>query len=168
MKFFTQGTFTFWGKIESRTKSIDPVALIKLAHPKALAALEQITITQSNECLISFLTDIIKDPLLRSHEHMLSLVSVVGNTNFPILIEYIINLENQPFPEKICDGSFFAQKNQSAQQVVCTGFLNNLALRPDTGNDLWNKANSLLQTSLLISYDAKEYHEALGRLALVN
>lgn len=168
MKFFIRDNFPFFGKINSKTKSFDPVELIKLAHPKALAALEQITITQRNECIISFLTAIIKDPLLSSHDQMLSLLSVIGNTNFPVLIEYIVSLENLPFPNTKYEGTFFARENQSVQQAACTQFLKNVAFKPDTGNDLWNKANSLLQTSLLISYNVKKCDEASDCLSLVN
>ena len=119
-------------------------------HGLALIQLKEIQITQSNRSLVLFLREILSEKQLLLHIQMPSLLKALCSDLLPQLITYIVELPIALPPSCLRPGSFAAEIAKSPEHAACLALLNNTSAAVEEKHLLWNNANILLQTSLVI------------------
>lgn len=126
---------------------------IDKAREKAISELNTVEMNSANTALILMLNDLMSNPKSLSHERMPSLLNVLCDTQLNELITFIVTLEKAPQHPTPTKGSFNAVTPINSEHAACLKLLNNLSSKFDEHNELWQKANTLLQSSLIIYQD---------------
>lgn len=120
---------------------------------KAIERLIRFPITKQNKAIHTFLIALLYNEKISLHANAGSLLHVLNDEKLEDIFFYILQSPFSPIPRNAPQGSFYSIPIVSQDHCDCVQFLCNIAARNDFGNELFSKANTLLQSALMIHYE---------------
>ncbi|ARM34612.1 hypothetical protein [Legionella longbeachae] len=143
------GTISLNSQLSDWKKNLEN---LKSLQQQIRVELGKISITSRNKNIILLVKEILSDSNLLLHNHIIKFLNILNNNSISELIDYIVQIPIAPKPKNPPTDSLIAQTPRSEQHAECLVLLNNLASVQDKER-LWETANCLLQTSLVMYQD---------------
>jgi hypothetical protein len=120
---------------------------------KAITNLDKFNTTSQNKPILSFLTGLLYDEKTSLHTNAGSLFHILNDEKLEDVFTYIQQSQHTPIPKNATPGSFYSIPIVSEDHHHCIQSLCNTVARKDFDNALFSKANTLLQSALMIHHE---------------
>ncbi len=123
-------------------------------HEKIFLSLKKIKKTIHNADLLEFIEQLLARLVdLKLYQHINCLYNTLCTDHLEEIINFIVSLKVAPPPTNPPKGSFEAVIPSNGQHAACIKLLTNVCANYNGSCSLFNSANSLLQSLLLIYHD---------------